>query len=113
MTVTVVNPATEETIATLPSAGVDDADAAVARARSAFPAWRAVSPADRGRLLRRLATLVEEHGEELARIESGNVGKPITGARGEVAMVADVFTSTPARSTSVTARRSRSRAAST
>ena len=91
MTVTVVNPATEETIATLPSAGVDDADAAVARARSAFPAWRAVSPADRGRLLRRLATLVEEHGEELARIESGNVGKPITGARGEVAMVADVF----------------------
>src|SRR5205807_1325443 len=74
-----------------PSAGVDDADAAVARARSAFPAWRAVSPADRGRLLRRLATLVEEHGEELARIESGNVGKPITGARGEVAMVADVF----------------------
>src|SRR5204863_2959842 len=69
----------------------DDADAAVARARSAFPAWRAVSPADRGRLLRRLATLVEEHGEELARIESGNVGKPITGARAEVGMVADVF----------------------
>ncbi len=91
MTVTVVNPATEETIATLPSAGVDEADGAVARARSAFPAWRAVSPADRGRLLRRLATLVEEHGEELARIESENVGKPITGARGEVAMVADVF----------------------
>jgi acyl-CoA reductase-like NAD-dependent aldehyde dehydrogenase len=91
VTVTVVNPATEETIATLPSAGVDEADGAVARARSAFPAWRAVSPADRGRLLRRLATLVEEHGEELARIESENVGKPITGARGEVAMVADVF----------------------
>jgi acyl-CoA reductase-like NAD-dependent aldehyde dehydrogenase len=91
MTVTVVNPATEETIATLPSAGVDEADAAVARARAAFPAWSRVAPADRGRLLRRLAALVEEHGEELARIESENVGKPITGARGEVAMVADVF----------------------
>jgi len=42
-------------------------------------------------LLRRLATLVEEHHEELARIESQNVGKPITGARGEIGMVADVF----------------------
>ena len=48
-------------------------------------------PRDRARLLRRLATLVEEHGEELARIESRNVGKPISGARGEVGMVADVF----------------------
>src|SRR5215813_4735597 len=87
----VLNPATEETIATLESAGVDETDAAVARAKAAFPAWRAVSPADRGRLLRRLATLVEEHHEELARIESQNVGKPIAGARGEVGMVADVF----------------------
>src|SRR4051794_21414477 len=91
MSVTVINPATEETIATLDEDGVAEADAAVARARAAFPAWRDVSPHDRGRLLRRLATLVEEHGEELARIESRNVGKPIAGARGEVGMVADVF----------------------
>jgi acyl-CoA reductase-like NAD-dependent aldehyde dehydrogenase len=91
VTVTVINPATEETIATLDSAGVGETDAAVAAARRAFPAWRAVSPADRGRLLRRLATLVEEHLDELARIESANVGKPIHGARGEVRMVADVF----------------------
>jgi acyl-CoA reductase-like NAD-dependent aldehyde dehydrogenase len=89
--VTVINPATEETIATLEEAGVEETDAAVARARAAFPAWRDVSPRDRGRLLRRLATLVEEHSEELARIESRNVGKPIAGARGEVGMVADVF----------------------
>jgi acyl-CoA reductase-like NAD-dependent aldehyde dehydrogenase len=89
--VTVINPATEETIATLEEAGVEEADAAVARARAAFPAWQDVSPRDRGRLLRRLATLVEEHSEELARIESQNVGKPIAGARGEVGMVADVF----------------------
>ena len=48
-------------------------------------------PTDRARLLRRLATLVEEHAEELARIESRNVGKPIAGARGEIGMVAQVF----------------------
>ena len=87
----VLNPATEEPLAELESAGVDETDAAVARARAAFPAWRAVAPADRARLLRRLATLVEEHHEELARIESRNVGKPIAGARGEVGMVAQVF----------------------
>ena len=87
----VVNPATEETLAEIESAGVEEADAAVARAKAAYPAWRAVAPADRARLLRRLATLVEEHHEELSRIESRNVGKPISGARGEVAMVAQVF----------------------
>jgi betaine-aldehyde dehydrogenase len=91
VTVTVVNPATEETIATLDSAGVPETDAAVARAKAAFPAWCAVSPADRGSLLRRVASLVEDHAEELARIESANVGKPISGARGEVNMVASVF----------------------
>jgi acyl-CoA reductase-like NAD-dependent aldehyde dehydrogenase len=91
MTLTVVNPATEETIAELPSAGAEETDVAVEAARRAFPAWRAVAPADRARLLRRLATLVEEHAEELALIETRNVGKPISDSRGEVAMVADVF----------------------
>jgi acyl-CoA reductase-like NAD-dependent aldehyde dehydrogenase len=91
VSLTVVNPATEKAIATLEQAGADETDAAVRNAHAAFPAWRDVSPGDRGRLLRRLATLVEEHHEELARIESQNVGKPITGARGEVGMVADVF----------------------
>jgi betaine-aldehyde dehydrogenase len=87
----ILNPATEETIAEIEAAGVDETDAAVARAREAFPDWRAVAPTDRARLLRRLATLVEEHGEELSRLESRNVGKPIQGARGEVGMVAQVF----------------------
>src|SRR5207344_2458855 len=87
----VLNPATEETIVELPSPGAEEADEAVALAKAAFPAWRAVAPSDRARLLRRLATLVEEHSEELARIESENVGKPISGARGEVAMVAQVL----------------------
>src|SRR3954452_1742274 len=72
MTLTVVNPATEEPIAELEQAGVEETDAAVARAKAAFPAWRAVSPADRARLLRRLATLIEEQHEELSRLESAN-----------------------------------------
>jgi acyl-CoA reductase-like NAD-dependent aldehyde dehydrogenase len=87
----VVDPATEETIAELEQAGVEEADEAVARARAAFPAWRAVSPEDRGRLLRRVAASVEDHVDELAAIESRNVGKPISGARAEIAMVARVF----------------------
>jgi betaine-aldehyde dehydrogenase len=89
--VIVLNPATEEPLAELDSAGVEETDAAVARAKTAFAAWRAVAPADRARLLRRLATLVEERHEELSRIESRNVGKPIAGARGEIGMVAQVF----------------------
>src|SRR3990172_11130886 len=91
MSLTVLNPATEEQIAQLERAGVEETDAAVGRARAALPAWRAVAPDDRGRLLRRVATLVEEHAEELAQIESRNVGKPISGARWEIGMVARVF----------------------
>src|SRR6059058_5191926 len=91
MALAVVNPATEETIAELEPAGEPETDAAVAAARAAFPAWRATTPADRARLIRRLAVAVEEHAEELARLETRNVGKPIADARGEVAMVADVF----------------------
>ena len=91
MTLTVLNPATEEPIAELEQAGVEEADEAVVQAKKAFPAWRAVAPADRARLLRRLATLVEENAEKLAWIESRNVGKPISGARGEIGMVAQVF----------------------
>ncbi len=91
MTLTVLNPATEQPIAELEQAGVEETDAAVARAKAAFPAWRAVAPADRGRLLRRLATLVEENHEALSRLESANAGKPIAGARGEIGMVAQVF----------------------
>jgi acyl-CoA reductase-like NAD-dependent aldehyde dehydrogenase len=87
----VLNPATEEPLAELEPAGVEETDEAVARAKASYPAWRAVSPTDRARLLRRLAALVEEHHEELSRIESRNVGKPISGARGEVGMVAQVF----------------------
>src|SRR2546421_591587 len=91
MQLEVVNPATERPIAKLERAGVEDTARAVAAARAASPAWRAVKPADRARLLRRVAALVEEHGEELARLETANVGKPLGDSRWEMGMVADVF----------------------
>ena len=87
----VINPATEEVIENLDSAGEEELNEAVARAKAAFPKWSKVAPLDRARLLRKVATTVEEHAEELARIETANVGKPISDSRGEVGMVADVF----------------------
>ena len=87
----VIEPATEEVLAEVPEAGVEDADTAVATAKAAFPAWRAVTPGDRARLLRRYATVVADNAERLAQLEARNVGKPIGDARGEVGMVSDVF----------------------
>jgi acyl-CoA reductase-like NAD-dependent aldehyde dehydrogenase len=90
-TVRVVNPATELTVAEVDRQGKEAADAAVGRAARAFPAWRDVTPADRTRVLRRFAEQVEAHAEELALLETRNVGKPIADSRGEVAMVVDVL----------------------
>ena len=87
----ILNPATEEQVAEVPAASVEDTDEAVEAAKQAFPAWRAVPPSSRARLLRRLGEMVEEHGEELARLETRNVGKPIRDSRAEVEMVAEVF----------------------
>ena len=75
----------------MPRAGVEEVDAAVARAKAALPAWRALSPADRAALLRRIADAVESQLEELATLEARNAGKPITDARGEIGMVVDTF----------------------
>ena len=91
MSLSVLNPATEQPLAELDEAGVEEADAAVAAARAAFPAWAKVSPSHRARMLRQLASLVEEHAEELSLLETRNVGKPISDSRGEVEMVAEVF----------------------
>jgi acyl-CoA reductase-like NAD-dependent aldehyde dehydrogenase len=87
----VVEPATAEVMAEVPQAGVEETDAAVARAKEAFPAWRALDPEDRSALLHRLADALGEHQEELARLEARNAGKPIGDARGEMAMVVDTF----------------------
>ncbi|MGK2933304.1 MAG: aldehyde dehydrogenase family protein [Solirubrobacterales bacterium] len=87
----VLEPATEQVMAEIPRAGVDEVDAAVAAAKAAFPAWRAVTPADRARLMRQIADGVEARLEELSTLEARNAGKPIGDARGEIGMVADTF----------------------
>jgi betaine-aldehyde dehydrogenase len=87
----VIEPATEQVLAQIHEAGIEEADQAVARAKAAFPAWRALTPRDRAGVLRRLAAAVESHAEELAQLEARNVGKPISDARGEMGLVVDVF----------------------
>jgi acyl-CoA reductase-like NAD-dependent aldehyde dehydrogenase len=88
----VVNPATEEVLTTVPLADADATDDAVARARRAYASWRTVTPADRGRLLRRFAQRVEDSIEELARLEVANSGHTIGNARWEAGNVRDVLT---------------------
>ena len=87
----VVNPATEETIATISPLGLEATDDAIVRATEALPAWRAVSPGDRARLLRRFAEVVDAANEELARIEVANSGHTISNARWEAGNVRDVL----------------------
>ena len=78
-------------MAEIPRGGVEEVDAAVAAAKAAFPAWRAVAPADRAMLLHRLADAIGAESEDLATLEARNAGKPISDARGEIGMVADCF----------------------
>ena len=87
----VIDPATEQVITRLPSAGPEDADRAVARAKAAFATWRNVAAGDRATILRRVGAAVEEQAVSLAQLESRNVGKPINDALGEVGMVAATF----------------------
>ncbi|MBV8431671.1 MAG: aldehyde dehydrogenase [Solirubrobacterales bacterium] len=90
-TLAVIEPATEAVLQEVPRAGAQDVDAAVARAREAFPAWRALAPGERAELLHRLADALAAEREELALIEARNAGKPIADARGEMDMVAATF----------------------
>jgi len=87
----IVEPATETVMAEIPRAGIEDVDAAVAAARAAFPGWRAVNPADRARLMRKIADGIESHLDELSTIEARNAGKPISDASGEIGMVVETF----------------------
>ena len=77
-----VDPATGEVLATLPVCGPDEVDAAVQAARAAQAEWAAADPMHRTRVLMRVAALVEEHADELARLESRDVGKPLSEAAG-------------------------------
>lgn len=87
----VVNPATEAVVAEVPLADVEQTDAAIAAAEAAGAAWRAVAPADRGRLLRRFSEQVDAHSEELAQLEVANSGHTIGNARWEAGNVRDVL----------------------
>jgi 1-pyrroline dehydrogenase len=75
-TMEVLNPATGEVIAEVPKASADDVDRAVAAAEKAWDTWRSKTPKDRMELLLKLADVIDENAEELARLESLNVGKP-------------------------------------
>ena len=87
----VVNPATEEVVASVDQVDAEGVDEAIARSVAAGPAWRAVSPGDRGRLLRRFAEVVDAAREELARLEVENSGHTIANARWEAGNVRDVL----------------------
>lgn len=87
----VINPSTGEVLTTVPSLDLTATDAAIARAQEAFPAWRAVAPGDRARLLRRFAAVVDEHIDELALLEVRNAGHTIGNARWEAGNVRDVL----------------------
>ncbi|SFO90195.1 Acyl-CoA reductase [Amycolatopsis arida] len=87
----VINPATEEVVRTVPLTSAEETDAAIERAVAAFPAWRAVAPGDRARLLRRFAEAVDADIENLARLEVANAGHTIGNARWEAGNVRDVL----------------------
>jgi acyl-CoA reductase-like NAD-dependent aldehyde dehydrogenase len=87
----VLDPATEEHVATVGLMSVEETDEAIRRAHTAYEQWRHVAPADRGRLLRRFAASVDGAGEELAALEVRNAGHTISNARWEAGNVRDVL----------------------
>ncbi len=90
-TLAVIEPATEAVLEEIPRAGVDEVDAAVAAAKAAYPAWRALAPGARAGMLYALADALDAAHEELAVLEARNAGKPIGDARGEMGMVVSTF----------------------
>ncbi|QNP62424.1 aldehyde dehydrogenase family protein [Streptomyces genisteinicus] len=87
----VLNPATEEVVATVPGAGAHDVDTAVTRAAAAQRHWAAAAPADRARLLRRFAAVVDAHIPELAALEVREAGHTVGNARWEAGNVRDLL----------------------
>ncbi len=86
-----LEPATEGVLAEVARAGVEEVDEAVAHAKAALPAWRALTPGERSRILYALTETIGAHHEELAVLEARNAGKAISDARGEMGMVIDTF----------------------
>lgn len=88
----VLNPATGELLVALPEASAEQVHKAVSAAHRAFDAWSETTPAERSRLLLKLADVIEARGEEFARLESLNCGKPYARALGdEIPAAADCF----------------------
>ncbi|WP_190264134.1 aldehyde dehydrogenase family protein [Glutamicibacter nicotianae] len=90
-TFTVINPATGQAVQDVALADTAEADAAIARASEAFPAWSQVAPAERAALLRRFAAAVDRDLENLAQLEVLNAGHTIGNARWEAGNVRDVL----------------------
>jgi 1-pyrroline dehydrogenase len=88
-TAEIVNPATGETIAEVPEGTQADVDRAVEAARKAWPEWRDATPAERAEVLLKLADLLDQHTDELAELESRNVGKPLAMAKDELPVCSD------------------------
>ena len=88
-TIDVINPATAETIDSVPNMTADEVDEVVERAKQALPEWLDATPGERAALLLQLADVIEENAEELAQIESRNVGKPLMASRDEMPFCAD------------------------
>jgi len=80
-TMEVINPATGEVIAEVPRCDAEDVDRAVEAAKAALPKWLETTPKERSELLHELADVLDENAEELAQIESRNVGKPLMASR--------------------------------
>ncbi|NGO78203.1 aldehyde dehydrogenase [Streptomyces sp. YC504] len=87
----VLNPATEELVATVPATPPAEVDAAVARAARAQSSWAALAPGDRARILRRVADVIDEHIEELAQLEVREAGHTVGNARWEAGNARDLF----------------------
>src|SRR5919106_6906504 len=88
-TMEVLNPATGETIAEVPAASAEDVDRAVQAAKKALPEWLETTPGERAEMLLKLAAAIDEHADELAELESRNVGKPLSYAKDEMPVSAD------------------------
>jgi acyl-CoA reductase-like NAD-dependent aldehyde dehydrogenase len=87
----IINPATEQPVGSVDMLSLEEADRAIERAHAAAAAWRAVTPADRARLLRRFSETVDAQLEELAQLEVANSGHTISNARWEAGNVRDVL----------------------
>src|SRR3954469_25838878 len=88
-TIDVINPATSDTIGAVPNMTAEEVDEAVARAKKALPEWLDATPKERSELLYKLAQVIDDNAEELAQLESKNVGKPLMVSRDEMPFSAD------------------------